>query len=134
MSKSASVSIIHYPLSKHFLCANDAVEQRVYFRFCVVERERCAYRTFNAEMVHDWLCAMVSCAYGNAQFVQNASHVIRVYVAYKKREHAASVCCIPEKSHSVNFRQAYAGIFQQIVFILGDFSHPQFLYIIQRFG
>ena len=67
--------------SKHLADSTDASNQRVYLFLRVIEGEGCTDSTADAQSVHQGLCTMMTCADGNAQTVEQGTHIQMMDIA-----------------------------------------------------
>ena len=66
---------------EHLTDPSDSCYERIDLLLCVVKSKGGAYGAADAEPCHEWLCTVVTCAYGNAQAVEQRSHVQMMDVA-----------------------------------------------------
>lgn len=61
--------------SKHSADPLNAFHEGVDFFHCVVESERGAHGSADAQSCHEWFGAMMACSHGDAESVEQGSHV-----------------------------------------------------------
>ncbi len=72
------LSFFQHLSHQHLLCPFDACRKLIYLLEGIVHRETCPHRAGNAKMLHNRLCAVLTRADGDAEFVENHADVVIV--------------------------------------------------------
>ena len=100
----------------------------------IIQPERRAHRPFDAEACHQRLGAVMACADGDAEAVQQGAHVEVVDVAHEEGDDPAALRCLAEDAHAGDFAEAAQGVLRQFVFVGGDGIHAEGGDVVQRLG
>jgi hypothetical protein len=74
-------------------------------------------------MLNQWLCTVMSCAYGYAKTVEYGANVCRVYITYKERD--GSAIGLSEYLHIGDCFKLLNGITCQLVFVCSNIFYSQ---------
>ena len=95
-----------------------------------VGREAGAHGAGYAVAVHDRLGAVMACAHGNAELVEQQAGVVGVGVAYEERYYRGFVRGTAYDAQVVDGKEALCGVVQQLFFVAGNGRHAYGLQVV----
>ena len=95
----------------------------------VVERKRSAHHALDTASGHERLGAMMPCAHGNSEFVEQQAHIIVMDIPHQKLHDAAFVSGIAKDAHPRDFVEQASSHIAEILLVSLDFADIDALYI-----
>ena len=77
---------------------------------------------------------MVSRAHRHALMIQQHSHVVRMDVAYEKRDDRGFVRCLPDNPQTIDSQQFLGAVLQQLLFVVGNVLDAGLLHVFDGFA